>query len=341
MSVLQITLFGRFSAERDGEPLSGFGSQKVQELFSYLLLHRDRPHPREMLASLLWDHCSTAQSRMYLRRVLWKLQHALSDEDGEYDTAILHVGTDWIQINSDTAYWLDVAVFEETYDTVRGTAGHLLSDQDAQRLEDAAALYRSDLLENFYQEWCLDERARLQHIYMGMLDKLMDHCQAHRRYEQGLEHGKRILQVDRAREHTHRRMMRLFYLAGSRTDALRQYEQCAAVLNEELDVTPSRRTVTLYEQIRADQVDGLTEELADGLASGLPGGFTQGLAHGLANGQEQTGDADEASEDSNGSAVSLPEQLDQIRNFQKFLADVQGRIQREIEAIEDALYRGT
>jgi hypothetical protein len=48
--------------------------------------------------------------------------------------------------------------------------------------------------------------------------------------------------------------MRLRYLAGDRTGALRQFERCAAALDSELDVLPSRATVHLYEQIRGDRL---------------------------------------------------------------------------------------
>ena len=34
---------------------------------------------------------------------------------------------------------------------------------------------------------------------------------------------------------------------------MRQYEACVAALREELDVAPSERTTTLYEQIRLDE----------------------------------------------------------------------------------------
>jgi hypothetical protein len=46
--------------------------------------------------------------------------------------------------------------------------------------------------------------------------------------------------------------MRLYFLSGDRTQALRQYEMCAAALVEELGVAPSKPTVELYERIRAD-----------------------------------------------------------------------------------------
>src|ERR1700675_5041594 len=90
---------------------------------------------------------------------------------------------------------------------------------------------------------------------LAMRSKLMSYCESHDQYENGLQHGARILACDRAREHTHWRLMRLQYLAGNRTGALRQYERCVAALREELGVKPAKRTTELYEQIRDDSVD--------------------------------------------------------------------------------------
>jgi DNA-binding SARP family transcriptional activator len=115
--------------------------------------------------------------------------------------------------------------------------------------------YRGDLLDGWYQDWCLYERERLQHLYLAMLDKLMDHCEVQGAYENGLAFGQQILQYDRARERTHRRLMRLHYLAGDRTSALRQYRKCATILQEELDVKPADSTRLVYEMIRADKLD--------------------------------------------------------------------------------------
>jgi DNA-binding SARP family transcriptional activator len=90
-------------------------------------------------------------------------------------------------------------------------------------------------------------------IYLIMLDKMMGYSEARGQYEKGLAYGQRILRHDRARECTHRRLMRMYYLNGDRSTALRQYERCATALQEELDVGPSKRTTALYEQIRTDR----------------------------------------------------------------------------------------
>src|SRR5438876_1093845 len=95
------------------------------------------------------------------------------------------------------------------------------------------------LLQGCYQDWCLCERERLQQLYLGALDRLMEYSEIHGEYAAGLTYGGRILRLDCARERTHRGMMRLYHLNGDRTAALRQYERCAATLKKELGVLPA------------------------------------------------------------------------------------------------------
>ena len=49
--------------------------------------------------------------------------------------------------------------------------------------------------------------------------------------------------------------MRLYYRAGDRTTALRQFERCASAVAEQFSVEPSRATVSLYQQVRTDSLD--------------------------------------------------------------------------------------
>src|SRR5690606_6279162 len=171
MGTVKVTLLGRFEVLRDDRPLPGFESQKVQELFAYLLLNRERAHPREAVASILWEHGSTAQSRSYLRRLLWQLQHALEDGKGTSDQPLLLVRPDWIQFNPNADLWFDVAIFEDAYRKMRGVPGQRLEAEGADLLQRSTRLYTSDLLESWYHGWCLLERERLKSMYLTMLDK--------------------------------------------------------------------------------------------------------------------------------------------------------------------------
>lgn len=253
MPTYSIRLFGRFSLQRDGEVLTDVETSKAQELLCYLLLHRDRQHSREVLAELLWEGASPTQSKKYLRQALWQLNTML-DSKAEPDRGALRVEPAWVRANSEADLWLDVAVFEAAFAQVEGIPGHQLTPETSSAIQVAVDLYRGDLLQDWYQDWTIFERERLQHMYLSMLDKLMGSCERYAQYESGIVYGSRILHLDRAQERAHRSLMRLHYRAGDRTAALRQYRRCVAALAEELDVAPAESTQALYQQIRADQV---------------------------------------------------------------------------------------
>lgn len=255
MSRLTVRLFGKFRVLGQGRELSGLDASKVQELFSYLLVHRDRPHPRETLAGLLWEASSTAQSKKYLRQALWQLQSALNTRPEEPSSIVLDIEPDWVGLNPEADLRLDVAEFEKAFSLAKGIAGQDLEAQTAKSLEAAVGLYRGDLLEGWYQDWCLYHRERLQNMCLALLAKLMAYCEAHERYEAGIIFGTRILQHDRAHERAHRRLMRLHWMAGDRTAALRQYTRCEAALQEELGVQPGQPTEALHRQIQVDEIE--------------------------------------------------------------------------------------
>ena len=302
MSVIRFQLFGKFSARRDELALKGLDASKDQELLSYLLLRRDHSHPRETLAGLLWGDSSTNRSKKYLRQSLWHLHAAL--EAGTIDRHVLLVEHDWVQINLQSELSLDVAEFEQAFTTTQGVPGKGLDSPHAQMLKDAVELYKGDLLDGWYQDWCLFERERLQNMYLHMLDKLMSYSQEHKEYETGQGYGSTILRYDRASERTYRRLMHLQYMAGDRTGALRQYERCVAALDEELGVKPERRTKALYENIRADGI----EKAASGVGqpASVPG-------------------------------ATLPEVLGRLKKLQMILGAVQKRVQRDIQSVEQGL----
>lgn len=261
MPQLYVRLFGKCSIQRDSCPLTNFDARKVQELFCYLLLRRDHTHSREVVAGLLWGESSNTQAKKCLRQTLWQLQAGLGISSAANDKRLLHIEADWIQVNPQADFWFDIAEFEKAWSLVQGQQGTALQNAAVKALRYAVELYQGDLLEGWYQDWCIYERERLQNIYLAMLDKLMVYCEAQQAYEEGLAYGMRILRYDRAHERTHRRMMSLYYHAGDRAAALRQYQRCQVVLQEELGVSPSHLTTTLYEQIQADQQEDYAPEL--------------------------------------------------------------------------------
>ncbi len=304
MSTVAVRLFGKPQMQLGGQVLDSLNTRKSQELLAYLLLYRNRLHCRETLASLLWNKSTTSQSLKYLRQTLWQLQTNLDSTGGNQASNLLQVDSEWVGLNTKTDLWLDVAEFEQAFTQVQGIPGSDLDAKNANMLHNVMPLYRGDLLDSWYQDWCLYERERFRNMYLAMLDKLTGYYESHQEYEIALNYGGRILRYDQARERTHRQLMRLQYLAGDRTAALRQYKHCVALLNKELGVKPAKQTIALYKQIRADQLDGLTP---------VP----------VKSGQVTN--------------TLLFNVLGRLKQIQTVLTDTQHQVEQDIEAVEKAL----
>jgi DNA-binding SARP family transcriptional activator len=251
---LQFRLLGKFAVYYNHTALDSFNVQKVQELLCYLLVHRDRPHHREVLAELLWNNANTPYSKKYLRKTLWQLQTALRSVPSAPSYKLLIIDPHWIQISKDALYWLDVSTIEDQFTSVRGKPGRALEQPEFDDLQQAVKLYKGDLLEGWFQDWCVYYRVRLREMFLDIVDKLLEYCEVNNLFDLGIEFGNIILGYDRARERTHQRIMRLYYTAGYRSAALQQYKICQQALREELEVKPSERTKKLYEQIMSDNL---------------------------------------------------------------------------------------
>ena len=177
MSKLWIRLFGKFTIKRETDSLKGLDASKERELLSYLLINRNQSHPRETLASRLWGDTTTEKSKKYLRQALWHVQSTLESREVS-GAQLLIVEHDWVQLNLQSELWLDVAVFELAFNATQGVPGNQLTTNSAALLTEAVDLYTGDLLDGWYQDWCLFERERLQNMYLCMLNKLMYYCEA-------------------------------------------------------------------------------------------------------------------------------------------------------------------
>ncbi len=251
MSSIKVSLFGKFNIAYGEKEMSIIRARKVQELLIYLLIFRNHPQPRESLSETLWADQPATISRKNLRQTLWHLRSTFKEFKNSSSLELL-IDEGWIHIRLPTDFWLDTAEFEQVFDLVNPKRARELNAEDFEAMQYAVNLYKGDLLEGWYQDWCIFERERFQMMHLMILDKLVQYSEIHHKYDVGLAYGWQILRHDQAYERAHRQMMRLYSLSGDRTQALHQYQRCVDALRDELGVEPSARTKRLYEHIRSD-----------------------------------------------------------------------------------------
>ncbi len=252
--LLCIHTFGGLALEHNGRPITGFHSRKVEALLVYLAC-TGRPHPREVLAELLWPERSQVQSQANLRTGLSNLRQVLP--------SYVHTTRHTIALLGESSVWLDVAEFERLI-ALAGISERretILPDDKARTLANALDLYHGDFLHGFYvpdsrafEDWVELERERLRRTVIEALHHLVLFDLEHGVYADGIAQATRLLALDPLHDEINRHLILLLAQAGQRTQALAQYETYCRLLDEELGVRPSPDIVSLYRQIVAGEV---------------------------------------------------------------------------------------
>ena len=262
MACLSLALLGTLDVTCDGQPVTGFVTDKVRALLVYLAMEADRAHRRDTLAELLWPEQPAQVARNSLRQALATLRQAIGDRTAA--PPFLHISAETIQFNAASDHWLDVTAFTRLLDACRQHPHDRLErcTPCAQRLEQAVALYRGSFLDQFvvrdsvaFEEWTLLHRERLRRHAVTALARLTTYYERRGLYDVAEPYAWQQVEADPWREEGHRQLMRVLALSGQRSAALRQYAICRRVLQDELGVTPAPETDALYEQIRDGTLD--------------------------------------------------------------------------------------
>jgi DNA-binding SARP family transcriptional activator len=245
-SGLRLALLGPPEITVDGMPLQ-VDTRKAIALLSYLAVSGGQP-TREQVADLLWPDLGRDRARATLRRTLSALRTGLS---GKW----LHTDRTRVWLNGDNRS-SDV---DQVRDLVRIDHSHgpdRLCPECARPLAAAAALFRGPFMAGFYlrdsfdfEDWQRREEEHQQRVLREVLDRLGLALAAGGRFAEAADAARRRIALDPLDESAHRQLMQCLVWNGDRAGALRQFRECAAVLDRELGVSPLPETRGLYEQI--------------------------------------------------------------------------------------------
>jgi predicted ATPase/DNA-binding SARP family transcriptional activator len=258
MARLSLSFLGSPLVTLDGQPVTGFGYDKVRALLTYLAIEADRPHRRDALTGLLWPELTDSAARTNLRRALANLRHAIDDHPSRPPFLLITYGT--IQFNTASDHWLDIAAFTaRLFACKQHSHRHPETCKPCiQRLEQAVGLYRGSFLTGFslpdspgFEEWALLKREEISHHALDALTLLATAYERRQDYELARRYAMRQLELDSLREEAHRQLMRILVLSGQRNAALAQYETCRRILADELGIEPNEETTALYDRIRS------------------------------------------------------------------------------------------
>jgi predicted ATPase/DNA-binding SARP family transcriptional activator len=250
MSNLKLFLLGPPRIEREGS-LVEIARRKAIALLAYLAITGESQR-RDSLATMFWPDADQSRARGGLRRDLSILNKAIGP-------GWLVIDREVVALERGPGFWLDVAQF---YDNLAACQTHAHDRETVcpaclSLLSEAVSLYRDDFLTGFtlrdspgFDEWQFFQAESLRQLLATALQRLVQGYSGQENFDQAIIYARRQLSLDPLHEPAHRQLMQLYAWAGQNAAALRQYQLCWELLDQELGLEPEAETIALYERIR-------------------------------------------------------------------------------------------
>ncbi|MED5018718.1 response regulator [Paenibacillus chibensis] len=215
---------------------------KAQELFAFMLHHRDSILDKEALIEMFWPELETSRALQYLYTTVYQIRQTLK-----------HSGIDQIRIVSGS--------FESGY---RLTTGNLKLDTEewkkrilelgtpsmlnAVNYEFALDLYKGDYLSEYGYVWAEQEREHLRGLWLRTARMLNDFYEQHRLTAEAIRLNLRIQQRFPYDEECSLGLMKLYRELGDPEGIREQYRQLGSRIEGELESRISAKVRTWYEE---------------------------------------------------------------------------------------------
>ncbi|MFC4598236.1 response regulator [Cohnella hongkongensis] len=236
----------RFQLPGSLEQFPKWRTSKAQELFAYLLHHRDRTVGRSDLLELLWPEVEQTKAAQHLYTAIYHIRQTLK--------ACRMDGTVSVRMGElETGYRLDIGaacVDVEIWER-RMTELGALDESTAADYERQLEAYTGDYLAPHGYLWAEHEREHLRMLWLHQMNKLAVFYEGSNQREKAVEIRRRIQRRCPEQEDSYFALMKLYDALGDQRGVEVQYWMLKEWVEKELDLSISDEIVRWYERWRA------------------------------------------------------------------------------------------
>lgn len=241
---LKVQAFGEPTVFLDEQPITHWRMARAMELF-FFLLDCGRPMRKEQIITALWSEADE-QINQTFHSTIYYLRKALKES-----YIVSHRGAYSLDFSSSHGNNVeyDVALFKDYYAQARQLIAKENDSEARSLLLTMVALYQGDYVQPFYSDWCTFRRDELRRIYLEARNHLAHIFWRQEMFDESAVHWQHMLAIDSWIEEAHYGLMRYYMRTGKRGLALRQYQRCVEILQQELGAEPGPAIQGLYQRI--------------------------------------------------------------------------------------------
>jgi len=251
---VQVLTLGNFLVYREGKFVDAkeWGREKTIQLFQFLVTarHRRGLH-KEQIVDRIWEEMKQKTADQNFKVAMHGINKTLEPnrknrQDPKY---VVRQGITY-QLNLEEV-WIDADAMEQLI-----AIGNQALNDDPETAEiayrEAINLHHGVYIPNrLYEDWTSDERERLQVLALGAMVTLGE-LLAKKNPMESVRLAQMTLQLDSAWEDAYRVQMEAYFHKGNRPMAIKTYQQCERVLEQEFGIKPLPETRKLLERIKRE-----------------------------------------------------------------------------------------
>lgn len=228
---LKIQMFNGMHVHLDQrqEPIK-FRSPKTEELFAFLVCKREAS--REEIIDTLWAGHEPEKAWKNLNSTLYYIRKALNETTAGQYIQSTREGISLIESSVDC----DLYDFKKLIKQIRRG-----SDDCAGLLTEVDTLYTGSLLSGKGYEWAVEISRLIEQEYIELLELAVRIHLASNQMLHALHDYREIIKLDPMREDIHFEIMKLLVKLGRNNEAIQQFRNLAALLQQELGLKPDHR----------------------------------------------------------------------------------------------------
>ena len=251
---LVLLTLGRFLVKSDNVVISqkAIRSNKMWELFKFLLAHRGRYLTPEYILDNLWPEKEYTTPRSAFRVQITRMKKAIGEELFADDKMQLTFSHGCYCLDIDPACHLDINVLED----LSQKASELASCDPQEAIHtylQAIELYKGDFFPNIsYHGWVLPFRNYYRRLFlMNVLEliKLLNKAGLNAQIARVCE---KALFIELFEEDIHLRYLEALLEEGKDKQALAHYQYITSLMYREIGAKPSEAMKKIYRRIKAD-----------------------------------------------------------------------------------------
>lgn len=244
---LRFELLGGLTTFRGDEEIKAaeWGRPMAARIVAFLLVHRDRAVPEDLLLEAFWPDATAASARRSLQVAVSRARQVLDPPGAKHSLIEYAHRTYRLQLREHDI--VDTEEFER-----RAHAALALPDGPGRRnaIEAAVRAWTGEPLPGHrYEEWTLAWRARLTDRRAELLGSLVEARSEAGDHAAAIDAARELVAHDPLDEAAHRQLMTAYARAGRPAHALSQFLVCRQVMVDELGVEPSQAMSALQQRL--------------------------------------------------------------------------------------------